>query len=389
MNVTLVTMVYPHPRRGFWPGFERQLGDLAAALRDAGVTVNVITSFRNGGAAHEVHEEIRIFRVSDTGHVFGKAGCILSLHVQSFGANAVKLEDVFAASDVVESFIPLPPAPVLERPGLSLFGFFAHRERVDRLHEILLHPSRFQMDRAFYHRVKAVIVGSTESGRVLMNEYGVPESKVWLVPHAVSRRFERAAAARAATRRSSSFALTHGGPLRLLYVGPLIRRKGLRTLLQAIRTVRAEYDHFHLALVGDGPERGTLKSLARRYGISDCVTFAGFVSDDELERHYGEADVFIFPSLVEGFGIVLAEAMAFGLPVVASDVPPIPEVVGPGALYVKPEDPVSLASAIARLLTDPPLRAELGNESVRRVNERFTWDRVVARTLEVFRETST
>ena len=117
MNVTLITMAYPHSRAGFWPGIEKQVGDFAAALRDAGASVSVITSFRNGGQAREELEGIRIFRVRDTGLTLGRVGCLFNQHVRSFGANALRLADVIGDASVVESLVPLRRALVLERPG--------------------------------------------------------------------------------------------------------------------------------------------------------------------------------------------------------------------------------------------------------------------------------
>jgi alpha-1,3-rhamnosyl/mannosyltransferase len=102
-------------------------------------------------------------------------------------------------------------------------------------------------------------------------------------------------------------------------------------------------------------------------------------------RHYKEADLFVFPSSLEGFGIALLEAMAFGLPIVTSRVPPLPDVAGDAALYAAPGDVSGLADSISRLLRDGDLRRHLGAEAARRVRENFTWDRVVAKTLEVFR----
>jgi hypothetical protein len=78
MNVTLITMAYPHPRAGFWPGIERQVRDFAVALREAGATVTVITSFRNGGGSRDEHLGIRILRVPDSVERFGRLGYVMN-----------------------------------------------------------------------------------------------------------------------------------------------------------------------------------------------------------------------------------------------------------------------------------------------------------------------
>jgi len=386
MNITLVSMVYPHPKAGFWPGIERQVGDMAAALRDAGANVNVITSFRNGGAEREEHQGVRVFRVRDSAHTLGRLGYVMDLHVKSFGTQALKLREVLDQSDVIESFVPLPESTVLSRRDLSVFAFFAHRDRPSRLSEYLHLPEHYKMERSFFHRVKAVIVASSESRRVLATEYGVPETKIEIVPLGVAPRFLEQGMGNV-ERKDVGIVGSHpsGEPARLLYVGPLIRRKGLRTLVEALSILRRSDLGVRAVLAGSGPEKASLETLAASLGVGDLLEFPGFVAEADLLPLYRQADLFVFPSRKEGFGLVLVEAMASGLPVVASSAPPIPEVVGEAALLFKPEDPEDLARAVVRALKDPALRARLREAGKRRVCERYLWSRVAERTLEIYR----
>ncbi|HZI94562.1 MAG TPA: glycosyltransferase family 4 protein [Patescibacteria group bacterium] len=382
MKVTLITMAYPHPRPGFWPGIERQVAGFAAALRDAGAEVSVITSFRNGGPPRETHDGIRIFRVPDTGHRFGRLGYLFNMHVRSLGANALKVSEAIDTADVIETFIPLPDSPALARARLSLFAFFPHRDTPLRWSDYLLHPQHFAMEKRFFRRVRKVIVASAESRRVLVEEYGLAGSSIEVVPLGVSANFlqgsdqveSQTGPRQEADRR----------PVRLLYVGLLIPRKGLRTLIDALPLLKRAGHSFSLTIAGSGPDRAELQARAAAADVGDLVEFLGRVDDKDLPGLYRSADVFVFPSVKEGFGLVLVEAMACGLPVVASSAPPIPEVVGPAGIFFSPEDPEDLAAALGRVIGDPLLMRRLAGEGRRRVRDEYLWSRVAERTLKIY-----
>src|SRR6266568_2964599 len=144
----------------------------------------------------------------------------------------------------------------------------------------------------------------------------------------------------------------------------------------------------HLKIVGEdwGGVTG-LRALARALGIEDQITFTGPLPRADVIRAYGSADIFVLPSLFEPFGIVLLEAMAAGLPIVASRVGGIPEVVQDGAtgLLVRPGDSRVLAEAIGRLISDPSLRSQMG-EAGRLRAAAFSWERLVPRILKVYDE---
>ncbi len=375
MTVTLISMVYPHPRPGFWPGIERQVGELARALQAAGASVTVITTFRNGGEGREMHDGIDVRRIADSGR-FSRLGYLFNGHVRSLGRGALALSEVMSRSDVIESFIPLPGSPVLQRPGLSVFAFFAHRDRPSRVTDFLHQPMHFAMEKRFYRSVQGVIVASSESRRVLIREYGVDPAKIIVIPLGVSDRFHAS---------GDPVERAPGSEARLLYVGPLIPRKGLPTLVEALALLRRRGTAFRLLIAGRGPERASIEALASRRGVGDAVEFAGFVEEERLAALYAEADVFLFPSLKEGFGLVLVEAMARGVPIVASSTPPIPEVVGDAGRFFTAGVPAALADALSPVLRDRDLRAAMREAGLKRAKERYDWSRIAERTLEVYR----
>ncbi len=177
--------------------------------------------------------------------------------------------------------------------------------------------------------------------------------------------------------------------VRILFVGEHERRKGLEFLLEALAILRRSGKDLNLVTVGHGSALAKLRGLALRLGVSDAVEFRGYVTDHDdtqLPPIYSETDIFVLPSLREGFGFVLLEAMASGIPIVASDVSAIPEVIGNSGILVPPRDAKALANALGALIDDPTMRAELGEAGRRRAEAHFTWDRVIPQVVQVYEE---
>jgi glycosyltransferase involved in cell wall biosynthesis len=152
------------------------------------------------------------------------------------------------------------------------------------------------------------------------------------------------------------------GPLHVLCVGRLVPEKGQALLLEALRTLLDDGVAARLTLVGDGPRRADLERRAAELGLGDAVHFAGAVGQDEIRRHYVEADVFALPSFAEGVPVVLMEAMATGLPVVTTRIAGIPELVedGVSGCVLPPGRVDLLAAALAELAADPERRRRMG-----------------------------
>lgn len=149
---------------------------------------------------------------------------------------------------------------------------------------------------------------------------------------------------------------------RILFVGRLAAVKGVPILLEAFAKVLEEHPDAVLTLVGDGPERRTIEARAQALGCAGMVEFMGYRSQDEVAELLGKADLFALPSFAEGVPVVLMEAMASGLPVVATRIAGISELVedGTSGHLVPPGDPTALARTISFLLADPDLRTRMG-----------------------------
>ena len=160
------------------------------------------------------------------------------------------------------------------------------------------------------------------------------------------------------------------------FVGRLDDVKGLPLLLDAIAVVRAHHPDVRLTLVGDGPSRASLVASVQRLGLADCVTFTGYRTQAEVREILSTVDVFALPSFFEGIPVSLMEAMAGGVPVVASNLPGIAELVedGVGGRLARPGDADHLAELIVALLGDEALRNRMGVAGRAKVADEFDLD---------------
>jgi glycosyltransferase involved in cell wall biosynthesis len=160
---------------------------------------------------------------------------------------------------------------------------------------------------------------------------------------------------------------------RLIFVGRLAAIKGVAVLLEAFARIRQTHPDASLTLVGDGPERKALEATAARLGIADAVDFAGYLSQSQVADRLSRADIFALPSFAEGVPVVLMEAMASRLPVIAPRVAGVPELVedGVSGFNVSPGDADMLTARIDALLSDPALRASMGEAGRAKVAAEF------------------
>ncbi|MEW5806016.1 MAG: glycosyltransferase family 1 protein [Acidobacteriota bacterium] len=172
----------------------------------------------------------------------------------------------------------------------------------------------------------------------------------------------------------------------LLYVGGLNPLKNVPVLLQAFDKISRKYANLGLVIVGADSDR--LDSIVNRdfqkLIRSGRIVLKGYLENDDLVAHYRNAELFIFPSLYEGFGIPPLEAMRCGLPVIASSRASIPEILGDAAAYVNPEKPDELVAKIETLLQDEGLRIGMREAGLKRAAQ-FSWREAAQKTLALYR----
>ncbi|WP_290739655.1 glycosyltransferase [Fibrobacter sp. UBA3718] len=182
------------------------------------------------------------------------------------------------------------------------------------------------------------------------------------------------------------------GKFKILFVGRHIERKGICYLIEAAKHLPR--DQFEIRIVGVGDLTDKLKSQAAEIEDAAEIIFTGKLSPEELANEYRTANVFTLPAIVdskgdtEGLGVVLIEAMELGLPVVASNVGGIPDVVvdGVSGILVPEKDPEALAGAYRRLAADPGLVKQLLEGAQKRIAECFSWDKIVERQIGVYKK---
>jgi glycosyltransferase involved in cell wall biosynthesis len=229
-------------------------------------------------------------------------------------------------------------------------------------------------------RATRVITSSHATESLLISHAHVPVEKIRVIPLGVD---PPAVTLSPEERRRERARILGGEGEMILNVGVIQTRKNTLNMLKALRTLPANYK---LVLSGgDGYGSEAIHEFIRTESLTDRVKLLGFIDDAPLARLYQAASVFLFPSLEEGFGIPVLEAMAGGVPVVTSNVSSMPEVGGEAALYVDPHDPADIAQKVVKAAEDSALRAALVQKGLARASE-FTWRRTAKATLAVYDE---
>lgn len=239
------------------------------------------------------------------------------------------------------------------------------------------------MTRLSVQRARRVIAVSAHTRDDLVHHFGVRPERVTVIPNAADARFRPATDPEAVAR----FKQANNLPDRfILFVGTLEPRKNLRRLIEAFTLLAADDTATKLVIVGaSGWLTSDLAPLVQAHGLTDRITFTGYISDGDLPSWYQAATVFCYPSLYEGFGLPVLEAMACGTPVVTSRASSIPEVTGDAALLVDPTDVPGLARAVQSVLADESRQQEMSEAGIAR-SHTFSWERTAAAMLDVLRD---
>lgn len=329
---------------------------------------------------------------------------------------------VLFAADPRHAFYASLPAParaeaVRVRQGrgllrLATLGLLARQRGVDCLHVQYMGPLGYAgplvatvHDLAYLHmpesfsvplrlglrvlvprtvaRATRVITDSEFSRQDLMARYGVDPGKLAVIPLAPAPHFHP----RPPVETAAVLARYGLRPGFVFSVGRLNPRKNLERLLLAHGRLRAGGGSRAILVIAGRPDHGNARVLRQLRDSSgrSGVRFVGVIPDADLPHFYGGAACFVYPSLFEGFGLPVVEAMACGAPVVSSDRAALPEVVGEAGLLVDPESVEALAGAMARLVGDEVLASDLGQRGLEH-SRRYSWSETVRRTLGVYRE---
>lgn len=226
---------------------------------------------------------------------------------------------------------------------------------------------------AIQKSVNVITVSESTKNDVLKN-YHVPATKLKVIHNGFDKSKE--------SYKSSDGSFSLPKSPYLLYVGTIQPRKNIKTLITAFKSFYADNPKFKLVIVGKmGWLFGDVFEYVLEQDLEDQVVFTGYVSNSQLAALYAKAECFMFPSLYEGFGIPLLEAMQHRCPVIASNAASLPEVGGDAALYFDPHDPKDIESKMRQVIDKPNIRQTLVKKGLKRV-QLFSWEKSAKETLQ-------
>jgi glycogen synthase len=388
MRVLMLSWEYPPHIVG---GMGKHVMDLAPALAAAGVEVHVLTPLLRGGAAREVTPEgVRIHRVEpphmeDYGFVtFAlETNNLLEQAAQALWAESGEF-DLIHAHDWLAAAAAVALKHAWRRPLVATI----HATERGRGQGILSAngPSEQinQMEWQLTYEAWRVIACSHFMAHQINDYFATPLDKIDVVPNGIYVRTDPFASGEERLAFRRRFA-DDDQPL-AYYVGRIVYEKGLHVLLDAWPRVLAVLPRARLLIAGAGGYLPALTQRAQDLGVAAQITFAGFIPDDERDQLYHAADVAVFPSLYEPFGIVALEAMAARCPVVVAATGGLAEVVTAHetGLSVQPNDPASLAWGILHTLQHPDWSRARAENAYRAARDSFNWHTIASATAAVY-----
>ena len=391
MIITIVSPYFPYPKRGQFFGTERYTENLAINLSKIGNDVKIITSFWNGGKKYDNYKGIQILRVQDSRNLFGYPGTFFFFHFITFGLNLFrkKVYNFYKDSDVLILNLSIPFSRFFKIKKIPIISIFHHYisqfsdislsisidksnrmknfiksiiKEIRNLLNIFHLSSLYYLENQQFKKHKHIITGSIASKKDLMRYYRVDGKNIKIIPYGVETdKFNP-------SNYSKVIRKKYGNNI-LLYSGIMIKRKQIPVLLEAMIYVIKKIPDVHLILTGIGIFLNKHKNLSNSLGIQNYTTFLGFVEDNELSKYYASSDIFVFPSEKEGFGQVLLEAMASGIPVICANIPPMSNIIKNGGLTFKLNDSKDLSNKIIELLNNRDQLAKLRQNGLKIVKD--------------------
>lgn len=384
MRVLMLSWEYPPKSVG---GLAQHVYDLTNALAENGVDVHLITSGGKGAPSFEQVNGVKVYRVepyrvSSPDFVTWVAQFNVALLERAIPLLADTGEiHVLHAHDWLVAYA----ARAIKHAGRLPLVVTIHATEYGRNHGLHNDVQRHISDIEWWLTYEAwrVICCSRFMEGEVRRVFQLPRDKVVVIPNGVN-------VANFNTVKRDARRSEYAAPDEkiVFYVGRLVREKGVQVLLDAAPEILAHHPQTKFVIAGKGPYMNSLKHQAAVLGISNRVYFTGYINDEVRNSLYSWADLAVFPSLYEPFGIVALEAMAARTPVVVADCGGISEIVrhGEDGLKASTNNSHSLAQNILAVLKQPQLGSKLKENAYRRVLDEFNWKNIARQTASVYRE---
>lgn len=359
-------------------GLGRLAHELTAALLEAG-TEHTFSAFYNAAATAQVvapfdqMAQIRLETADKPWRMGVLLAHLLRRPQEKLLASAPRRVELFHATDHLLPYLPQTPTVFT----LGDLTFLSHARTHARLNRTFL---RLMMP-LFLRRASGIIAISASTQRDMEAQYGLLATPSRVIYPGVHSRFHPVKDERLLAQVRARYNL----PERfVLYVGTIEPRKNLPVLIRAFQ--QAAVESVKLVIAG---KKGWMYeetfAQVQAVGLKDRVIFTGFVVDDDLPVLLSLAELFVFPSQYEGFGLPVLEAMACGTPVITSNLSSLPEVAGEAALLITPTDVAGLADAIRYVMGDAGVRGAMAEKGIAQA-ARFSWRRCAWETVAFYEE---
>jgi len=384
MKVGTLTWEFPPRVVG---GIARHCEGLAKALVQQNHDVHLFTLDFPGSPDYEEMDGVKVYRAStELGHPNFLTWVLMFNHFLSKRmADVTKLVDfdVMHVHDWLAAFSGISFKHYMKKP-MVLTVHSTEVGRAQGLHS----PDSFSINGIEWwsiYEADRVIVCSQSMKTEICDHFNLPQNKVDVIPNAIDATKYQTSADRGAVRQR--YGVGYGEKL-ILCVGRLVPQKGVEYFIRAIPTIAKRYPEAKFIIVGEGWSRDILEAEASASGHGRKIRFTGFAPDQEVIDLMTGADVLVVPSIYEPFGIVALEGMATGVPVVASKVGGLAEVIDHDrtGLFVYPRSPESIAWAIDRILSDPDHAKWLTENAKEKLHKAYSWEAVAMKTVEVYRK---
>jgi glycogen(starch) synthase len=384
MKVGTLTWEFPPRVVG---GIARHCEGLAKALVQQNHEVHLFTLDFPGSPTYEEMDGVKVYRAStELGHPNFLTWVLLFNHFLTKRvadvAGTVDF-DVMHVHDWLAAFSGISFKHYLKKP-MVLTVHSTEVGRAQGLHS----PDSFSINGIEWwamYEANRVIVCSQSMKNEICDHFNLPQEKVDVIPNAIDATKYQVSVDRGAVKQR--YGVGWGEKL-VLCVGRLVPQKGIEYFIQAIPAVAKRYPEARFVIVGEGWSRDILEAEARASGQGRKIQFTGFASDQEVINLMSSADVLVVPSVYEPFGIVALEGMATGVPVVASRVGGLSEVIEHDrtGLFVYPKDPESIAWGIDKVLSDPNHARWLTENAKDKLHKAYSWEAVAMKTVDVYRK---